>query len=65
MPTEQLLTPQDIAKALSLPLGTVTRVFQDVPGVLKTREKRKNGRYVTTIQIPCSVFDRWYAEHSK
>ena len=52
-------TPNEVAKLLRLHRTTVTRMFQDEPGVLKIgRNRRRSGRPHVTLRIPDAILQR-------
>ncbi len=59
-------SPQFYAELWGVSVSTVTRWFQDEPGVLKLSKPSRNGRRTRIeLRIPYSLAMRRYAEYTK
>jgi hypothetical protein len=64
---EAHLRPAEVAECLGLDVGTVRKIFEDEPGVVKVKlpallprhARRRKPR--TFLLIPRYVYERWYA----
>lgn len=62
---EELLTVAEVAAALKVSSDTVTRLFEDLPGVIvfgRPKETRSKRRY-RTLRIPRSVLVGFVNKH--
>jgi len=57
--SEHLYSPREIAQWMGLSVGTICRLVQDEPGIIRTVEHGLMRDWVT-IQIPESVWNRVY-----
>jgi len=63
---DQHFTPQFYAELWGMSVSTVTRWFQDEPGVLKLSNSAKNGkRSRVELRIPFSLAMRIYRERTR
>jgi hypothetical protein len=66
IPIDPHYSPQFYAELWGVSVSTVTRWFQDVPGVLKLSRPSKNGRRQRVeLRIPFSLARRMYQERSQ
>ena len=66
VPVDPHFSPQFFAELWGVSSSTVTRWFQDQPGVLKLSKPSRNGRRARVeLRIPFSLAMRLYQEHSR